>query len=54
MCNRFTGSCYVGRRNVTMRMGMRRFTRLTNGFAKKLANHGAAVAMLHVLQLRVG
>jgi hypothetical protein len=28
-----------------MRMGMRRFTRLTNGFSKKLDNHMAAIAM---------
>jgi hypothetical protein len=28
-----------------MRMGMRRFTRLTNGFSKKIENHGAAVAL---------
>jgi hypothetical protein len=28
-----------------MRMGMRRFTRLTNGFSKKLENHGHAVAL---------
>ena len=28
-----------------MRMGMRRFTRLTNGFSKKIANHRAAVAI---------
>jgi hypothetical protein len=31
-----------------MRMGMRRFTRLTNGFSKKLDNHMAAIA-LHFL-----
>jgi hypothetical protein len=28
-----------------MRMGMRRFTRLTNGFSKKLDNHMAAIAL---------
>jgi hypothetical protein len=36
---------YVERQNLTMRMGMRRFTRLTNGFSKKLDNHMAAVAI---------
>jgi IS1 family transposase len=36
---------YVERQNLTMRMRMRRFTRLTNGFSKKLDNHKAAVAL---------
>jgi IS1 family transposase len=36
---------YVERQNLTMRMHMRRFTRLTNGFSKKIENHIAAVAM---------
>ncbi len=36
---------FVERANLTMRMQMRRFTRLTNGFSKKIQNHAAAVAM---------
>ena len=36
---------YVERSNLTLRMQQRRFTRLTNGFSKKLVNHRAAVSL---------
>lgn len=44
---------YVERQNLTMRMGMRRFTRLTNAFSKKVENHAAMVS-LHFLYYNFG
>jgi len=42
---RHISTSYVERQNLTMRMNIRRFTRLTNAFSKKLDNHGYAVAL---------
>ncbi len=36
---------YIERQNLTMRMSMKRFTRLTNGFSKKVQNHMYAIAL---------
>jgi IS1 family transposase len=44
---------HVERQNLTMRMGMRRFTRLTNGFSKKVFNLECAVA-LHFMHYNFG
>ena len=44
---------YVERQNLTMRMGMRRFTRLTNAFSKKVENHAAMVA-IHFMYYNFG
>src|SRR4029079_15584775 len=41
----YISTSYVERQNLTLRMQQRRFTRLTNGFSKKLENHMAAVAL---------
>ena len=45
---KFISTSHIERQNLTMRMHMRRFTRLTNGFSKKIENHGYAIA-LHFL-----
>jgi hypothetical protein len=42
---RHISTSHVERQNLTMRMHMRRFTRLTNGFIKKLDNHLAAISL---------
>lgn len=50
---RHVSTSYVERQNLTMRMSMRRFTRLTNGFSKKVANHMHAIS-LHFMYYNFG
>jgi hypothetical protein len=42
---RHISASYVERQNLTMRMAIRRFTRLTNAFSKKVENHAHSVAI---------
>jgi hypothetical protein len=48
MFPRHISTSYIERQNLTMRMQMPRFTRLTNAFSKKIENHEHAVALFYM------
>jgi IS1 family transposase len=45
---KYISTSYIERQNLSMRMGMRRFTRLTNAFSKKIDNHFWAIALYYM------
>jgi IS1 family transposase len=45
---KYISTSYIERQNLSMRMGMRRFTRLTNAFSKKVDNHFWAIALYYM------
>lgn len=53
--NEYISTSYVERQNLNFRMGMRRLTRLTNGFSKKVENleHALAIHVMHHNLVRV-
>ena len=50
---KYVSTSYVERQNLTMRMSMKRFARLSNGFSKKVENHAHAIA-IHYMYYNFG